>query len=125
MRRILSVWCCLTACTIASTQTAELPAVPREQPALHALATAPSEAELRATITQLAGFGTRHTLSDTRSDTRGNGTARRWVKTRFEAISRDCGGCLEIVTPSQVVTGKRIPHPTEVMGVVAIKRGSA
>lgn len=94
-----------------------------EQPALHALAQAPSEAELRATITRLVGFGTRHTLSDTKSDTRGIGAARRWVKARFEAISRDCGGCIEVVTPAQVFSGKRIPVPTEVMEVVAIKRG--
>ncbi|MDE3072395.1 MAG: M28 family metallopeptidase [Pseudomonadota bacterium] len=102
---------------------AATPAVPREQPALHALARAPSEAELRATITRLVSFGTRHTLSDTKSDTRGIGAARRWVKSRFEAISRDCGGCIEVVTPSQIFTGKRIPTPTEVMDVVAIKRG--
>ena len=94
-----------------------------EQPALLALAQAPSEQELRSTITQLVAFGTRHTLSDTKSDHRGIGAARRWVQSRFEAISRDCGGCLEVVTPAQTVTGKRIPNPTEVMDVVAIKRG--
>ncbi|GAB3786717.1 M20/M25/M40 family metallo-hydrolase [Dyella agri] len=102
-----------------------MPAEPHEQPALHLLAAAPSETELRATIAKLVGFGTRHTLSDTRSDTRGIGAARRWVKARFEAISRDCGGCLEVITPSQTFTGKRMPHPAEVMDVVAIKRGSA
>jgi Zn-dependent M28 family amino/carboxypeptidase len=109
---------------IASTATAaQAPVMPHEQPALHALASAPSEAELRATITRLVGFGTRHTLSDTISDTRGIGAARRWVKSRFETISHDCGGCIEVITPSQVFTGKRAPKPTEVMDVVAIKRG--
>ena len=124
MRRILSVWCWPAACAIVSVHAAELPAAPREQPALHALAAAPSEAELRATITRLVGFGTRHTLSDTKSDTRGIGAARRWVKSRFEAIAKDCGGCIEVVTPSQMFSGKRAPRPTEVMDVVAIKRGS-
>lgn len=100
-------------------------AYPHEQPELHALANAPSEARLHDTIARLVGFGTRHTLSDTRSDRRGIGAARRWVKAQFEAISRDCGGCLEVVTPSQVFTGERIPKPTEVMDVVAIKRGSS
>ena len=112
----------LLAATGAS-HAAQAPAAPLEQPALHALASAPSEAELRATITALVGFGTRHTLSDTKSDTRGIGAARRWVKARFEAISRDCGGCIEVVTPAQTFSGKRIPTPTEVMDVVAIKRG--
>ncbi|MCW8806962.1 MAG: M20/M25/M40 family metallo-hydrolase, partial [Rhodanobacter sp.] len=102
---------------------AEAPAVPREQPALHELASAPSEAELRATITRLVGFGTRQTLSDTTSDTRGIGAARRWVKSRFEAISKECGGCIEVVTPSQMFSGERIPTPVRVMDVIAIKRG--
>ncbi|RDS84705.1 M20/M25/M40 family metallo-hydrolase [Dyella monticola] len=103
-------------------QTTE--AYPHEQASLHALANAPDEAQLRQTITTLVGFGTRHTLSDTTSPTRGIGAARRWVTSRFESISHECGGCLEIVTPSQAVTGKRIPKPTVVMDVVAIKRGS-
>ena len=64
-------------------------------------------------------------LSDTKSDTRGIGAARRWVKSRFDAISKDCGGCLDIVTPSQVFTGKRTPQEgVEVMDVVAIQRGT-
>jgi len=92
---------------------------------LRALAALPDEAQLRDTVTALVGFGTRHTLSDTASSTRGIGAARRWVKTRFETISRECGGCLQIVTPTQMVTGKRVPKPTEVMDVVAIKRGSS
>ena len=79
---------------------------------------------LHATIEKLVGFGTRHTLSDTVSETRGIGAARRWTKARFEAISRECGGCLEIVTPSQMVTGKRVPVASEVMDVVAIQRGT-
>ena len=88
------------------------------------VADAVSAEELKATITKLVGFGTRHTLSDTKSDKRGIGAARRWAQTYFAAISKDCGGCLEIVTPSQTFTGKRVPTPTEVMDVVAIQRGT-
>ena len=83
-----------------------------------------SPSELQATITRLVAFGTRHTLSDAKSDTRGIGAARRWVQSRFGALSKECGGCLEVVTPSQTVTGARVPQPTEVMDVVAIQRGS-
>ncbi len=93
-------------------------------PALRELAAAVSPDELRATITKLVGFGTRHTMSDTSSDTRGIGAARRWAKSRFEQISRECGGCLQIVTPSQTFTGPRLPRPTEVVDVVAIQRGT-
>ena len=94
-------------------------------PELRAIAQAVRPAELKDTLTTLVGFGTRHTLSETTSATRGIGAARRWVKARFEAISKDCGGCLEIVTPSQVVTGPRIPRPTAVQDVVAILRGTS
>jgi Zn-dependent M28 family amino/carboxypeptidase len=91
---------------------------------LAAIADAVDAQALHATIEKLVGFGTRHTLSDTVSDTRGIGAARRWAKARFEAISRECGGCLEIVTPSQRVTGKRAPNGVEIVDVVAIQRGT-
>src|SRR5690348_1172597 len=126
MRTMLRAISLLPAALLAiagTAQAAQAPVTPHEQPALHALANAPSEAELRATITRLVGFGTRHTLSDTTSNTRGIGAARRWVKSRFETIAHDCGGCIEVITPSQMFTGKRAPKPTEVMDVVAIKRG--
>lgn len=98
---------------------------PVEQPLLHEIVGRVSADELHATITQLVGFGTRHTLSDTKSSKRGIGAARRWVKSRFEAFSKACDGCLEVVTPAQTFSGKRIPQPTEVMDVVAIQRGSS
>jgi hypothetical protein len=64
-------------------------------------------------------------MSQTRSDSRGIGAARRWVQSRFASLSADCGNCLEVVTPSQVVTGPRLPQPTEVMDIVAVQRGSS
>ena len=97
---------------------------PTEQPLLREIAASVSASELRATIETLVGFGTRHTLSDTRSETRGIGAARRWVQSRFGGLARECGGCLEVVTPSQVFTGARVPQPTEVMDIVAIQRGT-
>ena len=95
-----------------------------DHPLLHAVAADVSAEQLKATITRLVAFGTRHTLSDTKSDKRGIGAARRWVKGRFEGLSAQCGGCLEIATPSQTVTGARVPVPTEVMDVLAIQRGT-
>ena len=82
-------------------------------------------AALHSTIATLVGFGTRHTLSDTRSETRGIGAARRWVAARFASLSRDCGNCLEVETPSQMVSGARVPQATEVVDVIAIQRGSS
>jgi len=114
----------LTLLTTAAANAADLPP-PREPAALQEIVGQVSADELKATITKLVGFGTRHTLSETKSDKRGIGAARRWVRTRFEAFSKDCGGCLRIETPSQTVTGKRVPQPTEIVDVVAIQRGSS
>lgn len=110
----------------ALTVLATLPAVAQTTPVpLRELAEGVQPAELRATLEKLVGFGTRHTLSDTVSDGRGIGAARRWVQARFAAIGRDCGGCLEVVTPSQTITDPRIPKPTEVVNVVAVQRGTS
>tara|TARA_R110002124_G_scaffold175838_1_gene343720 strand:+ start:2161 stop:3540 length:1380 start_codon:yes stop_codon:yes gene_type:complete len=111
---------CLAAASPALTQT---PAA-AEQPLLHTLAGEVQPERMRADIAALVGFGTRHTLSETRSETRGIGAARRWAQRQFEAMSRDCGGCLTIATPSDTVTGARVPVPTEVVDVLAIQRGT-
>ncbi|MEO0880118.1 MAG: M28 family peptidase, partial [Pseudomonadota bacterium] len=104
----------------AAAQTAP----PGEVLMLHDLAAAPSAARLEADIAKLVSFGTRHTLSETVSDARGIGAARRWIKAEFGKISNDCGGCLEVIYVSDFVEGeRRIPQRTEVVSVVAIQRG--
>lgn len=78
-------------------------------------------------ITTLANFGTRHTLSDTISQTRGIGAARRWIKEEFDEISANCNGCLEVFYQKDLVkkgTNNRIVKDVYVVNVVAIKRGS-
>lgn len=93
--------------------------------ALHQIAVSPSAERIERDITTLAGFGTRHTLSETDSDTRGIGAARRWLKAEFDSISEACGGCLEVFYVSDVVSGTaRVPDPVEVVNVVAIQRGT-
>ncbi len=54
------------------------------------------QARIRATDSTLVAFGTRNTLSDTLSSTRGVGAARRWLHAQLEVASRDCGGCLRV-----------------------------
>ena len=106
-------------------RAAEVLAVPpTEVPLLHAIGSAPSAARIEADIRTLVGFGTRHTLSETASETRGIGAARRWIHAEFERISAQCGGCLEVRYVSGVVSGEpRIPDPVDVVSVIAIQRG--
>lgn len=78
-------------------------------------------------IRKLADFGTRHTLSDTLSNTRGIGAARRWIKSEFESISKACNGCLEVSYHRGLATpqmSRRIPQDTWIVNVLALKRGS-
>ena len=104
---------------------AESQAPSSDHPLLRQIAAEVSADELHATVARLVGFGTRHTLSDTTSETRGIGAARRWVKGRFEAIGVACGGCLKVETPTEVVSGERVPRPTEIMDVLAIQPGTS
>ncbi|SFW68176.1 Peptidase family M28 [Sinomicrobium oceani] len=78
-------------------------------------------------IRTLAGFGTRNTFSDTVSETRGIGAARRWIKNEFDKISEGCNGCLDVFYQKDLVTpgdGSRIPHKAWVVNVVAVQKGS-
>ena len=86
-----------------------------------------SEDRLRADVKKLADFGTRHTLSDTVSNTRGIGAARRWIKSEFEKTSQACNNCLDVFYQSDLVkkgTNPRIVKDVEVVNVVAVQKGS-
>jgi Peptidase family M28 len=94
-------------------------------PASHnAIADDVSQQNLRAIVEKLVSFGTRHTLSSQTDPRRGIGASLRWTEAEFRRYSRACGGCLTIATPSDVVTGRRVPTPTKVTNVVAIQRGT-
>lgn len=86
-----------------------------------------SAERIEADITTLAQFGTRHTLSDTVSQTRGIGAARRWIKAAFETISKDCSDCLDVFYQKDLVqkgTNNRIEKDVWVVNVVAIQKGT-
>jgi hypothetical protein len=85
-----------------------------------------SAARIEADIRRMAAFGTRHTMSDTVSQTRGIGASRRWLFAEFQRISQQCGGCLEVRYIGEVIPANpqgRIRVPTNVVNVVAIQRG--
>ncbi|MCF6219601.1 MAG: M28 family metallopeptidase [Robiginitomaculum sp.] len=110
---------------ICAAGEASITAPPSEVMALYDIATAPSADRIQKNIQTLVDFGTRHTLSETKSDTRGIGAARRWIFAEFEKISKDCGGCLEVIYVSDIIKGeRRIPDPINVVNVLAIQRGT-
>ncbi|MDH3699196.1 MAG: M28 family peptidase [Flavobacteriaceae bacterium] len=99
----------------------------QDNPQMYDIINAVSAGRLESDITILANFGTRHTLSDTVSTTRGIGAARRWIKSEYEKISQSCGNCLEVFYQKDLVeqgANNRIVKDVWVVNVVAIQRGS-
>ena len=86
-----------------------------------------SAERIQSDVTKLANFGTRHTLSDTISQTRGIGAARRWIKSEFEKTSSSCNGCLSVFYQKDLVKkgeNERIVHDVWVVNVVAVQKGT-
>jgi hypothetical protein len=83
-----------------------------------------SAANIETTIRKLVGFGTRHSLSETDSEKRGIGAARRWIKSEFDRYNREGGGRLQVEFDefTQQPT-QRIPKATELVNVVATLPG--
>jgi len=88
-----------------------------------------SEENIRRIVEKLVSFGTRSTLSAADSETiakgQGVGAAREWIRSEFEKISKECGGCLEVKT-DEFMDGPapRIPVPTKLVNVYAVMRGT-
>lgn len=86
-----------------------------------------SAERIKKDVTTLVNFGTRHTLSDTLSDFRGIGAARRWIKSEFDKISKSCNNCLEVSYQRDLVKKEesdRISNDVWVVNVMAIQRGT-
>lgn len=86
-----------------------------------------SSERIKADITTLANFGTRNTFSDTVSNTRGIGAARRWIKSEFEKISKECNNCLNVFYQKDFVKAEgndRIPQDTWIVNVAAVQKGT-
>ena len=124
MRIIHPISFAILSCALSlSAQAKELQY--KDQVQLHDIQKQISAQRIEQDIAKLVSFGTRHTLSETESNTRGIGAARRWIKSEFESISKACGGCLTVYFQSQTIAGeKRIPNATEVVSVIAVQTGS-
>jgi len=83
----------------------------------------PSPERMKADVTALVGFGTRHTLSVTDDPKRGIGAARHWAADQLNAISGACGGCITVANIGRTFTGPRIPNGVEVVDVLGFQQG--
>ncbi|MBK8727313.1 MAG: M20/M25/M40 family metallo-hydrolase [Holophagaceae bacterium] len=104
---------------------APLGAQAARQPAVEALAAQVEAARLQATVAKLVAFGTRHTLSDTVSETRGIGAARRWLAAEFAGLAAAKDSRLTPFTDRFTAeAGPRVPKATELVNTGAVLPGT-
>ena len=85
---------------------------------------------LESDLQTLVNFGTRHTLSETESETRGIGAARRWIEREFQQIAASSGRTgseairVEMDRHRVEPDGRRITERVEVVNPMLIIPGS-
>lgn len=119
----------LLALLLASTSTSyaadhQAPEIGARQAQIDQILQDISPQRIQATIDKLVSFGTRHTMSDTVSDTRGIGAARRWIKSELERCGAAAGGRLQVAFDGHLhPVDRRLSRPTEIVNVVATLPG--
>ena len=90
-------------------------------PAIVAALADVAASRIRHADSMLVSFGTRHTMSDTLSASRGVGAARRWILGELQQYARECGGCLRVeYDPGTVVVARHPQQPSvEIVNVLA------
>ena len=110
----------------AFAQAKPAPLLPAADPKIQKLVDEISAKNLEADIRKLVSFGTRHTLSDTQSPTRGIGAARNYVRDEFLKYSKASGGRLSVEMDTFTVKpdGRRINKPVLMANVLATLPGT-
>jgi Zn-dependent M28 family amino/carboxypeptidase len=104
---------------------AKEPNLARHQPEIDKIVSEISPQRIEGYIKKLVSFGTRHTMSDATSETRGIGAARRWIKSELERCG--AGTRMQVAFDGYTDEGgpkTRISKPTEVVDVVATLPGT-
>ncbi len=82
-------------------------------------------ATTKSYVGALAGFGTRHTLSDATSTTRGIGAARNWIKATLDEIAAASGGRMQVrLETFEQPPVTRVPTGGTLVNVVAVLPGT-
>ncbi len=107
---------------LAGTRMAAAQALPRPpaDPRVARMVAAVSETRLRTLVERLAAFGTRHTLSDTTSTTRGIGAARQFI---YDELARSSPRLQVAFATFRVAPQGRITRDVELRNVVALLPG--
>ena len=97
-----------------------------EDPEIKKMITEVKAENLEATVRKLVSFGTRHTLSDTKSKTKGIGAAQKWVKSEFDKYALESNGRLTSTIDYFTIKadGKRITTDSQLGNVMATLKGT-
>jgi hypothetical protein len=115
----------ILAALVAAPAIAAAPDTTRHQAQIDQIVKEISPARIEGYIDKLASFRTRHTMSDTVSETEGIGAARRWIKSELERCGAAQGGRLQVAFDSHITpVSARISRPTEIVNVVATLPGT-
>lgn len=81
---------------------------------------------LKSYITKMVSFGTRSTISDTKSKTKGIGAARNWVVNKFNQFAKQGDGRLTAFLDTVTINpdGKRVDKQILLGNAVAILKGT-
>jgi hypothetical protein len=95
---------------------------PQADPRIQKLVASISEERLSSMVQKLAGFGTRHTLSDTDSPTRGIGAARQWI---FDELTKSSPRLQVSFDTHKLARQGRITRNVDIRNVVALLPGKS
>ena len=113
-------WLVAVLLMLPATVHVQVAVPPDADPRVSQLVAAVSEARLRTLATTLVGFGTRESMSNTTSPTRGIGAARQWI---FDELARSSAR-LQVSFDNHVIAPQgRFTRQTELRNVMAVLPG--
>src|SRR5262245_28248146 len=95
---------------------------PEADPRIQKLVASISQERLATIVQKLAGFGTRNTLSDTESTTRGIGAARQWI---FDELARSSPKLQVSFDVHKLAKQGRITRNVDLRNIVALLPGKS
>ena len=110
----------------STSKPADMFKIPSWSPRIAGLVQEIYSERIKNNIEKLVSFGTRHTLSDTTSDQRGIGAARRWIQGEMERYSKESGGRLQVEAQTFIAKAdeKRVFRDVEIVNVLATLPGT-
>ncbi|MEQ8763752.1 MAG: M20/M25/M40 family metallo-hydrolase [Planctomycetota bacterium] len=110
---------CLVASLSAGTAHAQTQAPPEKAKLAQELLSKVSAQRLEKDVRTLAGFGTRHPLSETDSETRGTGAARRYLKAQLEAAAERSKGRMTVTEEPFTLENRRLGGEATFVNIIA------